>query len=139
MDDLFARLARRTSRVTGSAWGFLVASLLVIVWAVLGPMFHFSETWQLVINTGTTIVTFLMVFSIQGSQNHDSAAMQIKLDELLRAVQGAHNSLIDLESATEEEMQRHQRAMHQLAARDVDRRAGDEGVDGASEAAGPRE
>lgn len=135
MNDLFARLARRTAHLTGSAWGFLTALLLVIVWAIVGPLFHFSEAWQLVINTGTTIVTFLMVFLIQGSQNHDSAAMQIKLDELLRAVQGAHNSLIDLESATEDEIERHQRALHRLAgmhprerrAVEADMRAGAEG------------
>ncbi|MGE3856103.1 MAG: low affinity iron permease family protein [Dehalococcoidia bacterium] len=115
MNELFARIARRTAHLTGSAWGFLAALAVVLGWAVVGPVFHFSETWQLVINTGTTIVTFLMVFLIQSSQNHDSAAMQIKLDELLRAVHGAHNSMIALESATEEEMDRHARALHRLA------------------------
>lgn len=115
MNELFARIARRTAHLTGSAWGFLAALAVVLGWAVAGPVFHFSETWQLVINTGTTIVTFLMVFLIQSSQNHDSTAMQIKLDELLRAVHGAHNSMIALESATEEEMDRHARALHRLA------------------------
>jgi len=115
MNDLFTRAARRTAHLAGSARTFLLALALVLTWAITGPVFHFSETWQLVINTGTTIVTFLMVFLIQSSQNHDSAAMQLKLDELIRAVSGAQNSLISLETGTEDEMQRQAEALHELA------------------------
>ena len=115
MNELFSRIARRTAHLAGSAWAFLLAVGLVVAWALSGPIFHFSETWQLVINTGTTIITFLMVFLIQSSQNHDSAAMQIKLDELIRAVDGAKNSVISLESSTEDEMQQQSAAIHRLA------------------------
>jgi len=115
VNDLFTRIARRTAHLAGSAVVFLGAVALIVVWALAGPLFHFSETWQLMVNTGTTVVTFLMVFLIQSSQNHDSVAMQIKLDELIRAVQGAQNSLISLEDSTEEEMQRQSHALHRLA------------------------
>lgn len=114
MNGLFGRIARRAAHLAGTAWAFLLAFLLVVTWAITGPLFHFSATWQLVINTGTTIITFLMVFLIQSSQNRDSAAMQLKLDELLRAVNGAHNSLISLESSTEEEIERQAQALHRL-------------------------
>jgi low affinity Fe/Cu permease len=104
LNDLFNTIARRVSHITGTAWSFLTALLIVIVWGITGPIFKFSDTWQLVINTGTTIVTFLMVFLIQNTQNRDSLAMQLKLDELLRSIEGARNSMIDLESLTDAEL-----------------------------------
>jgi low affinity Fe/Cu permease len=102
----FTRFAKWTSRATGHPTAFVAATLIIVVWAVTGPIFGFSDTWQLVINTGTTIVTFLMVFLIQNTQNRDSEAMQLKLDELIRAVNGAHNGLLDLEELTEKDLER---------------------------------
>jgi low affinity Fe/Cu permease len=93
----FTQFATAASRATGRPGTFVLAALIVIVWAILGPIFHFSDTWQLVINTGTTIITFLMVFLIQNTQNRDSEAMHVKLDEIIRALEGAHNALLDLE------------------------------------------
>jgi low affinity Fe/Cu permease len=100
----FSRFARWTALMFGNPVAFVVAVLIIIVWALTGPLFHFSDTWQLIINTSTTIVTFLMVFLIQNTQNRDSEAIQLKLDELIRAVEGAHNGLLDIEELTEEEL-----------------------------------
>src|SRR5256886_4613981 len=94
---VFSRFARWVERQVGGSSTFVLAIAVVLVWAASGPVFHWSDTWQLVINTGTTIVTFLMVFLIQNTQNRESEAMQVKLDELIRAVEGAHNALLDLE------------------------------------------
>jgi low affinity Fe/Cu permease len=102
--DLFYRVSGWTIRATGGRWGFIGAVLVVVLWAVLGPVFHYSDTWQLVINTGTTIVTFLMVFLIQNAQNRESKAIHLKLDELILAVTMARNEMINVESLTEEEL-----------------------------------
>jgi low affinity Fe/Cu permease len=101
---VFADIAKATSREAGRAWVFISALGTIIVWAMSGPVFHYSDTWQLVINTGTTIITFLMVFLIQNSQNRDSTAIQVKLDELIR-VSKARNTFIGLEDLTEEELE----------------------------------
>jgi low affinity Fe/Cu permease len=104
MRNAFRIFARTSSSVLGSAWAFIAAILIIVIWAVTGPMFHFSDTWQLIINTGTTIVTFLMVFLIQNTQNRDSKAVHLKLDELIRALHGARNHLVDLEKLSDEEL-----------------------------------
>ena len=100
----FTKFAKRASRATGQPNAFLLASVVIVAWAVTGPIFRWSDTWQLVINTGTTVVTFLMVFLIQNTQNRDSEAMHVKLDELIRAVEGAHNGLLDLEELGQEDL-----------------------------------
>jgi low affinity Fe/Cu permease len=111
----FTRFARWCSRAAGTPITFAVAVAIVVVWAVTGPLFGFSDTWQLVINTGTTIVTFLMVFVIQNSQNRDSEAIQVKLDELIRSIDGAQNSLLDLEELEEGEIERLRKEYRSLA------------------------
>jgi low affinity Fe/Cu permease len=90
----------------GSAWAFCAAALVIVVWLITGPAFHFSDTWQLIINTATTVVTFLMVFLIQNTQNRDAKAMHLKLDELIRAIKGARNQLVDLEELSDDELKK---------------------------------
>ena len=104
VSDAFRIFARRSSRVLGSAWAFAGAIVIIVVWGVTGPAFHYSNTWQLIINTGTTIVTFLMVFLIQNTQNRDAKAAHLKLDEIIRALEGARNELIDLEKLADEDL-----------------------------------
>ena len=111
----FARFARRTSRWTGRPSAFFLALAVVIVWVATGPIFHFSDTWQLVINTATTVVTFLMVFLIQNAQYRDAEAVQMKLDELLRVTQGAHNALLDLEELEQDELDQMRQGYTELA------------------------
>jgi low affinity Fe/Cu permease len=102
--DAFRIFARRSSMVLGSAWAFASAILVIVIWGLTGPAFHYSDTWQLIINTGTTIVTFLMVFLIQNTQNRDAKAVHLKLDEVIRALKGARNELIDLEKLADEDL-----------------------------------
>ena|SRR5437016_2719551 len=105
MNDLFRKFAEKTSQLVGSSWAFIAAALIIVVWAVTGPLFHYSDTWQLVINTGTTIITFLMVFLIQNTQNRDAKAIHLKLDELIKGVKGARTGLVDLEELSDEELE----------------------------------
>ena len=102
--DFFQAFATRCSQVAGSRLTFLTAVLLIIVWAVTGPFFHYSDAWQLVVNTATTIITFLMVFLIQNAQNRDSHALHLKLDEVIRSLRGANNRMIDIEKLSDEEL-----------------------------------
>lgn len=102
--SLFTRIANGTSRLAGRASTFMMMCGLVVVWALAGPYFRYSDSWQLTINTGTTILTFLMVFLIQSTQNRDAAAIQIKLDEIIRALHGAHNAMLDLEELDEQDL-----------------------------------
>jgi len=104
ISDAFRIFARRSSRVLGSAWAFGIAILIIVIWGLTGPAFHYSNTWQLIINTGTTIVTFLMVFLIQNTQNRDAKAAHLKLDEIIRALKGARNELIDLEELADKDL-----------------------------------
>jgi low affinity Fe/Cu permease len=127
----FGRFAKGTAYATGRPATFALALTVVVVWAVSGPLFHWSDTWQLVINTGTTIVTFLMVFLIQSTQNLDSEAVQVKLDELLRVTPGAHNVLMNLEELEEPELERIRAVYVRLAEkarRGIDDGISDEGV-----------
>jgi low affinity Fe/Cu permease len=117
VQETFHVLARRASAIFGSAWSFVVAIFIIVAWAASGPVFHFSDTWQLVINTGTTIVTFLMVFLIQNTQNRDSKAVQLKLNELIRALEGARNKLVSLEDLPEEELKRLEKEFGRVKAR----------------------
>jgi low affinity Fe/Cu permease len=134
---LFSRLAKWASRAAGRPLGFALAVLVVLAWIVTGPIFGFSDTWQLVINTGTTIVTFLMVFLIQNSQNRDTEAIQLKLDELIRATRGAHNALLDLEELEERELDVF-RARYVALARTARERSDEETDRGTPEVIDPR-
>lgn len=123
-DAWFAKLASRIASWSGSASAVAGAILLIVAWAVAGPLFRFSDFWQLTINTGTTIITFLMVFVIQNSQNREACAVQIKLDELIRATKAAHNSVIDLENLTEADLEKFRQHYTKLAEKARKREAG---------------
>lgn len=114
MRDRFRKFAQKASDAVGSPWAFLIAVFTVIIWLVTGPLFNFSDTWQLLINTGTTIVTFLMVFLIQNAQNRDARAMHLKLDELIRSLSEARDKLIDVEHLSDKELRRLQESFRQL-------------------------
>jgi low affinity Fe/Cu permease len=118
MRDLFHKIAQKASNMVGSAWAFTAAVIIIIAWAASGPMFHFSDTWQLVINTGTTIVTFLMVFLIQNTQNRDAKVIHLKLDELIRVTKRARNHLVDLEDLEEAELERLEMEFQRLRQQD---------------------
>src|ERR1700733_5844183 len=123
MNDWFHRFASRTAEIVGRSYAFILAVTVVAVWASTGPLFHFSDTWQLVINTGTTIVTFLMVFLIQNTQNRDAHAIHLKLDELIRANKHARNALLAVESMSDDELQSLQGEFEQLRDKVAQRRA----------------
>ncbi|PYJ72981.1 MAG: hypothetical protein DME72_06980 [Verrucomicrobia bacterium] len=114
VSDAFRVFARRCSVALGSAWAFAGAVLVILVWILTGPTFHFSDTWQLIINTATTIVTFLMVFLIQNTQNRDAKAVHLKLDEVIRALKGARNQLVDLENLSDEDLKKLEKQFQHL-------------------------
>ncbi|MEO7558046.1 MAG: low affinity iron permease family protein [Gammaproteobacteria bacterium] len=114
MNDFFHKFAKKTSEIFGSPAAFIIAVLIIVVWGLTGPVFGFSDTWQLIINTGTTIVTFLVVFLIQNTQNRDAKAIHLKLDELIRGVEGARTELVDLEDLSDEELARLQKEFEQM-------------------------
>jgi len=114
VSDAFRLFANRSAVMLGSAWAFAAAVLAILVWIVTGPTFHFSDTWQLIINTATTIITFLMVFLIQNTQNRDAKAMHLKLDELIRALKGARNQLVDLENLSDEDLKKLEQQFRRL-------------------------
>lgn len=117
MNELFRKFSTFISTIVGSSWAFITAFSIIIVWAITGPIFEYSDTWQLIINTGTTIITFLMVFLIQNTQNRDSRSIQIKLDELLRAQSKARTGLVDIEELPDEDLQTLQQEFKQLHGR----------------------
>ena len=131
LDTLFDRFAKWTSRIVGHPATFAAAVLIIVVWAISGPIFGFSNTWQLAINTGTTIITFLIVFLIQNTQTRDGTAVQLKLDELIRAIEGAHNAFLDLEELSDEDLARvraHFEALARASREDLQRGLRDTGT-----------
>ena len=128
MNDWFRKIAHRVAEAVGTSTAFLIACLTIVIWLISGPIFHFSDTWQLIINTATTIITFLMVFLIQNAQNRDSRALHLKLDELIRGVKGARNELVNLEECSDEELETlHQefKKMHNSVAKALEERRKD--------------
>jgi len=122
--DAFRCFAQRSSSILGSAWSFCGAVLIIVVWLVTGPTFHFSDTWQLIINTATTVITFLMVFLIQNTQNRDAKAMHLKLDELIRALKGARNQLVDLEELSDKDLKKLEEQFRRLRQQSENGRTG---------------
>ena len=114
MNELFRKFSQVTSKVVGSSWSFILAVLMILIWAITGPLFHYSDTWQLVINTGTTIITFLMVFLIQNTQNRDAKAIHLKLDELIKGVSGARTGLVNAQELPDQDLEVLQQQFQQL-------------------------
>ena len=114
MREFFRKFSHRTSEAVGSPTAFIIALTLLAAWALSGPIFHFSDTWQLVINTATTIITFLIVFLIQNTQNRDAKALHLKLDELIRSIQGARNTMVNVQDLSDEELEQIQKQFHRL-------------------------
>ena len=123
MNDFFRKFAQKVSAAAGSPWAFVVSVVVILIWAASGPLFGFSDTWQLVINTFTTLVTFLMVFLIQSTQNRDAKAIHLKLDELLRSAKEARTGLVDLENCTDEELKVLEQEFHRLREREQSKTA----------------
>ena len=117
MKEFFRKFSQKTSGLVGSPGAFFASVVLLVVWAVLGPIFHYSDTWQLVINTITTVITFLIVFLIQNSQNRDAKALHLKLDELIRSIKSARNSLVNLEELSDDELERLQKQFKRISER----------------------
>src|SRR5437762_7148600 len=138
VSDAFPCFAQRSSTLLGSAWAFCGAVLVILVWLITGPTFHFSDTWQLIINTATTVVTFLMVFLIQNTQNRDAKAMHLKLDELIRAVKGGRNQLVDLENLSDEDLKKLERQFQHMRRRAENDESPSRHVDPAESAQGAR-
>ncbi len=139
VSDAFRVFAHRSATMLGSAWAFSVAVLVILVWLLTGPMFHFSDTWQLIINTATTVITFLMVFLIQNTQNRDAKAMHLKLDELIRAIKNARNELVDLEELSDEELKKLEEQFRNMRKRaENDETSPSRHVDPVEDAASPR-
>jgi low affinity Fe/Cu permease len=136
--DAFRVFAQRSAVLLGSAWAFTAAALAILIWIVTGPTFHFSDTWQLIINTATTIITFLMVFLIQNTQNRDAKAMHLKLDELIRAIKAARNELVDLEDLSDEELQNLEQQFRKMRKRAENDGSPSRHVDPAESAQGAR-
>jgi low affinity Fe/Cu permease len=134
VSDAFRLFANRSAVMLGSAWAFAAAVLAILVWIVTGPTFHFSDTWQLIINTATTIITFLMVFLIQNTQNRDAKAMHLKLDELIRAMKGARNQLVDLENLSDEDLKKLEEQFQRLRKKAEGSRAGSDNGEAANRA-----
>ncbi len=139
VSDAFRVFANRSSVMLGSAWAFTGAVLVILVWILTGPTFHFSDTWQLIINTATTVITFLMVFLIQNTQNRDAKAMHLKLDELIRAIKDARDELVDLEDLSDEELKKLEEQFRRTRKRaENDEASPSRHVDPVETAAGPR-
>ena len=125
MKELFHKIAQKGSNAVGSPWAFVSAILVIAIWVITGPIFHFSDTWQLVINTGTTIVTFLMVFLIQNTQNRDARAINLKLNELIRAIDKARDQMIDIENLSDLELDELQTKYENIKAAYIKRQSAD--------------
>ena len=122
MNELFRKFAQKTSLTVGSPYTFLFAITVILIWVISGPLFGFSDTWQLIINTGTTIVTFLMVFLIQNTQNRDAKAIHLKLDELIKAIKGARNSMVDLEELSDSELKELEEEFRNIYKKELEKR-----------------